>query len=201
MRTRPSLPHRVCGQRCSAQSVRSAARLRARAWGFCAAAPGTRADSGCAQTRFGGESGLTECHGKAGLHRLASRRLGVRDVWHILVSPCAAARAAQQLAASVWALAEPVRAGRAGDKSVPVAVAALCASDGRPKHARSSLDAEQGEYILELECAAAAASLATAEALAGGALPERIWQRQPAWRTTTCTPSRRVPGCCRRANA
>ena len=122
--------------------------------------------------RTGGESGLTECRGKAGLRRLASRRLGARDVWHILVRPCAAARAAkrgrpQQPAASAWALAEPVRAGRAGDKSVPVAVAALCASDVRPKHARSSLDAEQGEYILELERAAAAASLAAAEAFGG----------------------------------
>lgn len=50
---------------------------------------------------------------------------------------------------------------------MPVAVAALCASDGRPKHARSSLDAEQGEYVLELERAAAAASLAVAEAFGG----------------------------------
>ena len=50
---------------------------------------------------------------------------------------------------------------------VPVAVAALCASDVRLKHARSSLDGEQGEYILELERAAAAASLAAAEAFGG----------------------------------
>ena len=46
-------------------------------------------------------------------------------------------------------------------------MAALCASGGRPKHACSNLDAEQGVHAFEVEHTAAAASLAAAEALGG----------------------------------